>query len=140
MLRMIWNSLRTGVVTTRYPDEPAEPPAGFRGAPEMRSGAPFAGLPAPAVCPSGAIRAGDGAGRRYSIDLARCIFCGRCETRPSGGPIQIGRDFELASRRREALLAEVACDAEGRIAAVPAAAAVPADGVAEQIRRTLGRS
>ncbi len=139
MLRTLWNSLRTGVVTTRYPDEPAEPPPGFRGAPEIRAGGPFDALPAPSVCPSGAIAAPEGG--PYVIDLARCVFCGRCEEHPPDGPVSIGRDFELAARRREDLLVQVSRDAGGRIApAAPPGPSELGDRVAARIRRTLGRS
>src|SRR6266446_6549204 len=93
MLRTLIKSLRDGVVTSRYPDEPATPPERFRGAPEARADRP---LPPASICPTGAITAGDA----YTIDLARCIFCGRCGADPEGG-IQISRDFELASRRRD---------------------------------------
>jgi Ni,Fe-hydrogenase III small subunit len=138
MLRTIWKSLSAGVVTNRYPDERAEPPPGFRGAPVLRPGHSFAALPEPSICPSAAITACDG---RYTIDLARCIFCGRCETHPPDGPIEIGRDFELAARRREDLVLEVVCDAAGQVAAAPASGVAALDDrVAAQIRRTLGRS
>jgi Ni,Fe-hydrogenase III small subunit len=144
MLETILKALRAGVVTTRYPDEPAEAPPGFRGAPRFRPGARFADLPPPAVCPSGAISAaGDVAGDGYAIDVARCIFCGRCGM-AGDGPIEIGRDFELAARRRDALRVTVAGDADGRI--VPADVPDTADAaeltrqVATRIRRTLGRS
>src|SRR5262245_15236905 len=104
MLKTIWNSLQVGVVTTRYPAEPAEPPPGFRGAPELVPGRPFAELPPASVCPSGAIAAD---GDRYAIDLARCVFCGRCAAPSGQPPIAIGRRFELAARRREDLVDRV---------------------------------
>jgi Ni,Fe-hydrogenase III small subunit len=131
------------VVTTRYPDERAEPPEAFRGAPQLRFGRSYDSLPPPSICPSGAITSEDGAeGRRYAIDLARCIFCGRCEESPPDGPIQISHDFELAARRREDLVVAATCDAEGRTSApaVPEAAAALTERVAARIRRTLGRS
>jgi Ni,Fe-hydrogenase III small subunit len=132
MLRTLLNALRTGVVTTRYPDEPAEPPPGFRGAPEPRPGRPFADLPPPSVCPSGAIAGDD---TDYTIDLARCVFCGLCATE---GTVAIGRNFELASRRREDLLVQVARDADGVIVSAPGAEL--GAQVAREIRRVLGRS
>ncbi len=140
MLRTIMKALRTGVVTTHYPEEPAEPPPGCRGAPELRPGRPFAALPPPSVCPSGAI-ARDEAGRGYTIDLARCIFCGRCSGAEPDAPIEIGRRFELAARRRADLLAHVVADDDGRIAPAPGpdAAELGARAGAE-IRRVLGRS
>lgn len=140
MLKTIWNSLRVGVVTTGYPDAPAEPPPGFRGPPEVVAGRSFAQLPAPSVCPSGAITA-DVPGDRYSIDLARCLFCGRC-AEPSGQPpIAIGRGFELAARTRDDLVDRIARDPDGRTVVIESVDDVPApERVAEAIRRTLGRS
>ena len=127
-------------MTTRYPQERTLPPQGFRGAPEIRVGRPFASLAPPSVCPSGAITATEDAkGRRYTIDLARCIFCGRCEESPPDGAIEIGRGFELAAHKREDLLLQVTCGAESRIAAPAATAGLP-ERVASRIRRTLRRS
>ncbi|MBI5509454.1 MAG: NADH-quinone oxidoreductase subunit NuoB [Deltaproteobacteria bacterium] len=136
MLTAILNSLRTGVVTSAYPATPAKPPERFRGAPEVRPGAQVDLLPSPSVCPTGAI--GGGSTAAYSIDLGRCVFCGRCaEGAPDRG-VELGRQVELASRRRESLMLQVASDADGR---ATAATAPPAAGqVAGQIRRVLGRS
>jgi hypothetical protein len=38
MLTAILRSLRTGVVTERYPAQPQQPPTRFRGAPQIRPG------------------------------------------------------------------------------------------------------
>ena len=38
MLTAMLRSLRTGVVTIRYPEDPAHPPERFRGAPAVRPG------------------------------------------------------------------------------------------------------
>jgi len=127
MWRTILRSLRAGVVTTRYPAERAEPPEGFRGAPEIAEGARLSDLPPPSVCPTGAISA---AGGRYAIDLARCVFCGRCASAPDG-PIQMSRNHELAVRHREDLAI---------VAGEPPPAAELEDRVRGEIRRTLGRS
>jgi len=137
MLTAILRSLRTGVVTIRYPEEPARVPERFRGAPAVRAGSPLDALPPPSVCPSGAIAGGPGAPRQ-AIDLGRCLFCGRCAAASPGGAIELGRRVELAARRRERLVVEVRRDASGR--ASPAPVAPTADEVAEQVRRTLGGS
>ncbi|HTM19748.1 MAG TPA: NADH-quinone oxidoreductase subunit NuoB [Kofleriaceae bacterium] len=138
MLRIIWKSLHTGVVTTRYPDGPAEPPDGFRGAPVLRAGRRVDDLPPPSVCPSGAISASPG---RYAIDLASCIFCGRCAGNGPQAPIEIGRDFELAARRRPDLIDGAGADGDGLIVIDEGTAGTAGDDqVAERIRRTLGRS
>lgn len=135
MLRAILKSLRTGVVTTRYPAEPATAPERFRGAPELEEGLPFDALPPPSVCPSGAITAG---AEDYALDLGQCVFCGRCGQTAAEGPVTIGRRFELASRRRESLVIQMKRDADGHTTAVPTAP--PSEPVPETIRRTLGRS
>ena len=96
MLRIVLNALRTGVVTTRYPAEPSVPPDRFRGAPLLRPGS---GLPPPAVCPTGALSEHFDAGHRHvALDLARCVFCGRCAEHPWSDAVALGRDFELAAR------------------------------------------
>ncbi|HEX9052206.1 MAG TPA: hypothetical protein VF841_16880, partial [Anaeromyxobacter sp.] len=77
MLTALLRSLRTGVVTIRYPEEPARIPERFRGAPRHRPGAPFGALPPASLCPTGALSGGPDAAR-HAIDLARCVGCGRC--------------------------------------------------------------
>ena len=142
MLRAVLKSLRTGVVTTGYPDVASTPPLGFRGAVELRPGARFADLPAPAVCPVGAISAGPAeAGGRYAVDLGLCVFCGRCAA-PEGA-IEMGREFELAARRRADLVVEIRDDGEGHAVREPRtgeAAETASEAVARAIARTLGRS
>ena len=143
MLRILINALRTGVVTTRYPAEPSVPPERFRGAPVLRAGS---GLPPPAVCPTGALSERfDAGGRRVALDLARCVFCGRCAEDSWAGAVTMGRDFELAARTRSELRFEVASDDASIPAAVTAAAPVPdsdagAARAASEIHKVLGRS
>jgi Ni,Fe-hydrogenase III small subunit len=139
MLRIVINALRTGVVTTRYPAEPSVPPDRFRGAPVLRAGSH---LPPPAVCPTGALSERvDHDGRHVALDLARCIFCGRCAEDPWADAIATGRAFELASRTRADLRIEVLDDVPGpasaRVARDPDA---DADRASSEIRRVLGRS
>jgi Ni,Fe-hydrogenase III small subunit/formate hydrogenlyase subunit 6/NADH:ubiquinone oxidoreductase subunit I len=137
MLKAILRSLRIGVVTIQYPAQPARPPARFRGAPHVRPGSPLEALPPAAVCPSGAITGGPGE-LPFAIDLARCLFCGRCAEGSPETAIEIGRTVELAARSRERLVIQVDRGADGRTAERPA---LPSGKqVAERIQRTLGRS
>src|SRR3972149_2246458 len=48
----------------------------------------------------------DASGRHVALDLARCVFCGRCAEVPWDGAVTIGRDFELAARSRDELSIE----------------------------------
>lgn len=136
MLTAILTSLRTGVVTIRYPKDPAIPPERFRGAPAVREGSPLAELPPASVCPSGAITCDPGSSR-YAIDHGRCIFCGRCAENAIGGAIELGRQVELAAGKRERLVAQVQADAQGHAVSLPLPAQTE---IARQIHRTLGRS
>ena len=134
MLRILLNALRTGVVTTRYPAEPSVPPVRFRGMPELRPGS---GLPPPAVCPTGAISENLD-GRRFTLDLARCVFCGRCAEDPWAGAVTMGHDFELAAHHRDDLHIEVVNDAA--VSATPAEPDLQAERASSEIHRVLGRS
>ncbi len=73
-------------------------------------------------CPTGAIPAGG-----LAIDLGRCLFCGECVAACESGAIAFSKDYRLAVRRAEDLVA-------GR-EALALAEALP-----QAIRRTLGRS
>src|SRR5216684_4047704 len=139
MLRIVLNALRTGVVTTRYPAEPSVPPDRFRGAPLLRPGS---GLPPPAVCPTGALSEHFDAGHRHvALDLARCVFCGRCAEDPWAGAVTMGRDFELAARCRNDLRIEVVADDPAVPAAEPARDSdAEAARASSEILRVLGRS
>ncbi len=138
MLRILINVLRTGVVTTRYPAVPSVPPDRFRGAPVFRPGSH---LPPPDVCPTGAISEQvDSEGRRVTLDLARCMFCGRCAADPWADAVVMGRDFELAARSRDDLRVEVVADYPALAARPAPDPGVEADRVSSEIRRVLGRS
>jgi Ni,Fe-hydrogenase III small subunit len=135
MLTAILRSLRTGVVTIRYPEAPARPPGRFRGGPSVSLGSVLAELPSESICPSRAIAREPG---HYGIDLGRCIFCGRCAEGSLDSAVELGRRVELASRQRKDLVVEVQADKDGRAVTPPSPP--PGADVAEQIRHTLGRS
>ncbi len=139
MLRILLNALRTGVVTTRYPAEPNVPPDRFRGSPVLRPGSV---LPPPSVCPTGALSERFDAGhRQVALDLARCVFCGRCAEDPWAGAITMGRDFELAARTRDDLRIEVVADEPAVPSTGPTSdPAAEAAHASAEIHRVLGRS
>jgi Ni,Fe-hydrogenase III small subunit len=138
MLRIVLNALRTGVVTTRYPSEPSVPPLRFRGAPVLRPGG---ALPPPSVCPTGALsERRDADGRHVALDLARCIFCGRCAEDPWTDAVSMGRDFELAVLRRDDLRIEVLADDAALLTEPPPDPDLGASRAASEIHRVLGRS
>ncbi len=109
-------------------------------------------LPPPSVCPTGAISERfDEAGRHVVLDLARCVFCGRCAEDPWKDAVAMGRDFELAARRRGDLRLEVVADDASVTDAAPSPGSsavglakpnrdAEAAGASSEIRRVLGRS
>jgi Ni,Fe-hydrogenase III small subunit/formate hydrogenlyase subunit 6/NADH:ubiquinone oxidoreductase subunit I len=83
MFKTLQQSLKTGVVTSRYPDAPAEVSLRARGRPEVDWARWGDARPAAAVCPTGAIEIRDepdgAAGQRaVTLDLGKCVFCGLC--------------------------------------------------------------
>lgn len=102
MLQILRNSFRTGVVTTRYPETPAEVSSRARGRPEIDFARWKDARPAAAICPTGAIAFADRAGgREVTLDLGKCIFCGLCaDVDPA---IRMTNQCELAVRGRERL-------------------------------------
>jgi Ni,Fe-hydrogenase III small subunit/ferredoxin len=96
-------SLKTGVVTSRYPDAPPAVSVRARGRPEIDWGAWKDARPAAAVCPTGAIAFEDAdGGRDVRLDLAKCVFCGLCaEASPE---VRMTHVFECAARGRESLV------------------------------------
>jgi Ni,Fe-hydrogenase III small subunit/formate hydrogenlyase subunit 6/NADH:ubiquinone oxidoreductase subunit I len=79
MFDIIRQSLKTGIVTTRYPAAPPEVSSRARGRPEIDWAHWKDARPAAAVCPTGAISFEDAnGGRLVRLDLAKCVFCGLC--------------------------------------------------------------
>lgn len=134
MLKALLKSLSTGVVTVGYPASAAPVPERFRGAPTVLPGAAFDQLPGPEVCPSGALALSRDGAPRFCIDVARCVFCGRC----AGAGVAMGRTLELASRRREGLVVRFEKGPDGRARALPPEEA--AERVSQRVREVLGRS
>lgn len=95
MLKLLEKSLRTGNVTTAYPQESDVPADGFRGLPEQdRSQCSQCGKCA-VVCPTKAIQQSQS---NWMIDARQCIFCGFCEDACANHAIRLGKQYELATR------------------------------------------
>ncbi|HPS20949.1 MAG TPA: NADH-quinone oxidoreductase subunit NuoB [Candidatus Omnitrophota bacterium] len=142
MLKNIIQGLRQGVVTTRYPVIRTEPPERFRGAPEPVIGRSFRDLSPASVCPTAAITSDPERGI-YTIDLARCVFCGKCADKSREGAIRMSGNFELSSRLKKDLLIRCVRDAAGNVAessSGPVDTNTVAERVSRRIRSTLGKS
>lgn len=151
MLQILRKSYRTGVVTTNYPDTPAEVSAHARGKPDIDFANWKDARPATAICPTAAIACEDADGARtVTLDLGKCIFCGLCAEVDAA--IQMTNECELAARRRGDLqfTAKYHLNPDGTHAKVLDQAAVgPASDktfeatgreLQARIRKVLGRS
>jgi len=103
MLKIIRERLRQGHRTGNFPAVEPPLPERFRGAPCIRpEKCGEACGDCLAVCPVGAIQA---TANGPQLDLGRCLFCGACATACPSGVLTFSRDYRLAARRREDLLA-----------------------------------
>jgi Ni,Fe-hydrogenase III small subunit/formate hydrogenlyase subunit 6/NADH:ubiquinone oxidoreductase subunit I len=106
MFKILNQTFKTGIVTTKYPAGASGVPDSFRGRPHFDFGNWRDALPAAAVCPTGAISVLDQADRRtVKVDYGLCIFCGLCAEATPEKAIQITQNFELAVEDRQELIA-----------------------------------
>ncbi|OHE82032.1 MAG: hydrogenase [Verrucomicrobia bacterium GWF2_62_7] len=102
MFETLSQSLKTGIVTTTYPDTPAEVSSHARGKPQIDWVGWKDARPAAAVCPTGAIKTRDEAGARtVTLDLGKCVFCGLCAD--ADPAIRMTNERALAALSRESL-------------------------------------
>ena len=103
MFEIIRKSLATGIVTTDYPQAPAEVSSRARGRPEIDFVNWKDARPAIAACPTGALACEEGRGTRsVTLDLAKCTFCGLCAE--ADAAIRMTNACELAARRKADLV------------------------------------
>lgn len=151
MFDILRHSLKTGIVTSDYPEaSPAVSPAA-RGRPEIAYANWKDARAAAAACPTAALAVADTAGQReVTLDLGLCTFCGLCaEADPAA--IRMTPRTELAARRRGDLrqVARYRLNAQGLQTSLldtpqPAAPLAQTASLAEQlharINQVLGRS
>ena len=105
MFKIIQKTIATGIVTTKYPGEPAQVSKRFRGRPSFDFEKWTDARDAVEVCPTGAISlCDDGDSRRVTVDYGLCVFCGLCAEASSDQAVQITQDFELATADRRNLI------------------------------------
>lgn len=99
MVDRIINNIVNRVVTSSYPDQMAEAPDNFRGRPEVNLESCSGEGACARSCPTGAITTNP-----WRVDMGKCIFCGQCAEACPSKAIQLTREFELATQRREDLV------------------------------------
>ncbi|MBI3968626.1 MAG: 4Fe-4S dicluster domain-containing protein [Chloroflexi bacterium] len=143
MLNTLRTSLRTGRVTSSYPDEPDIATA-YRGRPEIDPERCDCTGACVEACSSGAITLvpAESGARRWQLDLARCVFCGLCAEVCPNSALEITSDFELATRSRDDLIIGVTHQAPDQLGAemLPARGVkAPVSSAPSVTAETLGR-
>ena len=145
MFDILRQSLRTGIVTTAFPESPAAASPGARCHLEIDFHAWRDARPAAAACPTGAIAWADNAGvRTVEVDLGKCVFCGLCaEAEPA---IRLTNHCATAVAAREQLKStaryRLVADRQAElISASPAAGMADVGGqLKASVERIFGRS
>jgi Ni,Fe-hydrogenase III small subunit len=123
MIKTLQNRFEQGYRTSRYPREPIQLPARYRGRPRVARDAPVEmATRCAADCPQEAIDAD-----KRRIDMGRCVFCGTCERVSEGNFVSFTQDFEIATAKREDLITD---------GAIPALA----DHAQQHFKKLFGRS
>jgi len=105
MFKILNQTIRTGIVTTRYPDGPSEVPSCYRGLPEFDFEKWDDARPACEACPTAAISVREaGPEREVQVDYGLCVFCGLCAGTVQNGAIRVTPDFEAAAGDRQDLI------------------------------------
>lgn len=101
MLREIHARIKQGYKTTSFPKKPPVLPERFKGCPEIDKEKVCAkGGIREDICPTGAISNEQG----FTVDLARCIFCGACEGAELNGAVKFSNNYSMAAFNKEELL------------------------------------
>jgi formate hydrogenlyase subunit 6/NADH:ubiquinone oxidoreductase subunit I len=105
MFEILIKTLKTGTVTTKYPQKPDIAPLGFRGKPELLpEKCDFCGECVKA-CPPGVIWLDEEKGeKKFTLSCCGCIFCGVCEEVCPCGAIRLTREYEIGSKTKDDLL------------------------------------
>ncbi len=103
MFKIVNDSLRTGVVTSRFPSATPAAPDGFRGKPVIDFEHCTACDKCASACPTGAITVSpEGPALVLSLSLGQCIFCGECEA-ACPDVVTMTKDYQLAVTNKAAL-------------------------------------
>jgi len=96
MLRLFRKSLKTGIVTTEYPEKRSVPAPSFQGLPEWQEQSCVQCGQCAGVCPTKAIKLQNGKNESFwTVDPKKCIFCGYCVEVCKRAIVQ-GGQYELA--------------------------------------------
>lgn len=100
---ILFKSLSTGIVTTPFPEVPADASSRARGQPEIDWPKWNDARAAAAACPTGALAFQDrAAARTVTLDLAKCVFCGLCAE--ADRAIRMSHVVKCAARQRRSLV------------------------------------
>jgi Ni,Fe-hydrogenase III small subunit/formate hydrogenlyase subunit 6/NADH:ubiquinone oxidoreductase subunit I len=105
MSKILYDSLKAGVVTNKFPEDVEEPSEGFRGRPAIDFQTCHTCDICSSACPTEALAVTTKSSNNkiLTLDYGLCIFCGECESAcPTS--IKLTKEFQLATTNRSTLL------------------------------------
>ncbi len=105
MFDILKMTIKTGVITTKYPEKEDHVSEGFRGRPQIIPEKCTLCGDCAEACPSGALWLEiSEIEKRLTLSYCGCIFCGRCEETCPHQAIKLTREFEMASTTKDDLV------------------------------------
>ena len=105
MFNILKKTIKTGIVTSKYPEIKDDVPEGFRGKPQIFSEKCILCGDCADACPSGALKLEQEENEKVlTLYYCGCIFCGRCEEVCQNYAIDLTGEFEMASKTKDDLV------------------------------------
>jgi len=108
MFNILKKTIKTGIITSKYPEIKDDVPEGFRGKPQILSEQCTLCGDCAAACPSRALKLDHAENETVlTLSYCSCIFCGRCEEVCQNYAVKLTREFEMASRTKDDLVSVI---------------------------------
>lgn len=146
MAMWTWKGITTGIVSSRYPDEPVAMPEGYWGRPELhqeRCSGDTCRRCVEVCLPKALTWTEVSMGAELRLDYGRCVFCSLCEEACPEQAITLTTDIELAARRKTDLTVRLRILGNGHPSPDDSAADTEAETettLRNEIKRVFGRS
>jgi len=127
MLKVLQARFRQGFRTGKFPAVPPNLPEHFRGRPEITPDrcSDCRSRICLSACPANAVQMAENG---VTIDLGRCLFCGKCAAACESGAIRFTGEYRLGAMKRDSLICR------------PGAMPEPEQAENPELRRLCGRS
>jgi Ni,Fe-hydrogenase III small subunit/formate hydrogenlyase subunit 6/NADH:ubiquinone oxidoreductase subunit I len=147
MSKILFDSLKAGVMTNNFPEGIEDPPEGFRGKPVIDFQECHTCDICSSACPTEALAVTTKSSheKMLTLDYGLCIFCGKCEA-ACPAAIKLTKEFQLATVNKSTLTsgAYYKADKSGsfnftQLIVEPSSSNMPVDKIGMAIREKIHR-